>query len=155
MAEAPGLLNKSVSCYRVVSAMEKNSKEEGQWKVGVANMNRVTGEVVGERVPCAKDMKTMRGEPGRCLEENVLGNENSKVVTWLGPWAGPRKQNGAVTLIVQSLVPTLRILTFPLSEMGAKTGLAESYFLTHSLMCSHWLSVENKQKGGKDRNKDG
>lgn len=120
MAEAPGLLNKSVSCYRVVSAMEKNSKEEGQWKVGVANMNRVAGEVVGERVPCAKDMKTMRGEPGRCLEENVLGNENSKVVTWLGPWAGPRKQNGAVTLIVQSLVSTLRILTFPLSERGAK-----------------------------------
>lgn len=110
---------------------------------------------MAERVPCAKDMTTVRGEPGRCLEENFLGRENSKVATCLGPWAGPREQNGAVILIVQSLVPTLKILTFPLSEMGPKTGLAESYFLTHSLICSYWLSVENKQKGGKDRNKDG
>lgn len=48
-------------------------------------------EVVPRRVPCGKDVKTVRGEPSRYVGKNIPGRGNSKEVTWLGPWSGGRR----------------------------------------------------------------
>lgn len=48
-------------------------------------------EVVARRVPCGKDVETVRGEPNRYLGKNIPGRGNSKEVMWLGPWYGGQR----------------------------------------------------------------
>lgn len=71
--------------------MKKNKRREEGQGGGTGGSRHCISEQSGwrgvaEGVPCGKDVKTVRGESGRYLGENIPGRRNNKEVMLLGPW---------------------------------------------------------------------